>query len=73
MHILRWTALASDVIAVAVARPHDGDGAWTAYIKAVPGKRHVDEYMDVVHWGDILPPKVAVSIFPEQVGKSYVY
>ena len=58
---LIYQALASQVIAVAVINHPRGD--WSAYIGAVPGKRHKDEWQEVVDQGSKLPRHVAEEIF----------
>lgn len=70
MEIIRYVALAVDVLAVAVNRPYDG--GWCAYAMAVQGINHDVEYPRVAEIGDKLPERVALAIFPEQEGRYYV-
>jgi hypothetical protein len=58
----QWVALDQKVIAVAV----EGEvGDWTAYIGAVEGKNHYEEWRQVAKHGSTLPRKVAEAIFPD--------
>ena len=57
-----YKALACRVLAVAVARLDYG-ASWTAYIDAVPGKKHEDEWQKVRDGGIKLPKEVAKAIF----------
>jgi hypothetical protein len=57
---IQYRALAQHVLAVATTRV---DG-WCAYIDAVPGHRHSEEYGEVLKHGDKLPEKVARALFP---------
>lgn len=52
--------LASKVLCVAVINEVD----WSAYIDAVPGKNHEDEYMEVAKHGTKLKREMAEFIFP---------
>jgi hypothetical protein len=65
----RYVALASRVIAVAVIYEWDKEAVigwdWSAYIDAVDGYDHSEEYMDVARHGDKLPKAVAVILFPQ--------
>lgn len=60
-------ALAQKVIAVAVVNTIYGD--WSAYIDAVPGIMHKNEFMEVVNLGEKLPEKIAVILFPHVAKK----
>ena len=55
-------ALDSKVIAVA-SEGYNND--WTAYIGAVEGKNHEDEWEGVLHNGTKLPQAIAEILFPE--------
>ncbi len=54
-------ALAMRVLAVAQTRI---EGTWCAYIDAVPGARHREEYAAVLRHGDKLDEEVAAALFP---------
>ena len=54
-------AFSSRVLAVAV---QGGIGDWCAYIDAVPGKDHKEEFEEVARKGEKLPQAVANVIFP---------
>jgi hypothetical protein len=54
-------ALAMRVLAVATTRV---EGAWCAYIDAVPGQRHRDEYQAVLDHGEKLREDIARVMFP---------
>ena len=56
-----WRALHYDVLVVAV-EGHNHD--WAAYIKAVPGENHDEEWMEVYHHGGKLSEEVANLLFP---------
>ena len=58
----RWIALDCRVLVVA-AEGYCGD--WAAYIGAVEGNSHDEEWEDVLHHGAKLPEKVAVVLFPD--------
>jgi len=58
----RWIALDNRVLAVAT-EGYCGD--WAAYIGAVEGYCHEEEYMGVLHHGSKLPEKVAEVLFPD--------
>lgn len=58
----KWKALAQNVIAV--ASPRYGN-RWKAYIAAVPGVSHRDEWQAVADNGHILDEAVARAIFPD--------
>ena len=59
--MMRYRALDSKVLAVAVKRV---EGAWCAYIGAVPGDNHGREVEQVFKWGSKLSEDVAKAIFP---------
>ena len=63
--IAGWYALDRRVIAVGV---HDGT-LWTAYIGAVPGERHEEEYKSVMENGTKLSKNLATYLFPELAEK----
>lgn len=69
--------MSQKVIAVAVDRSHEasgrGGGLWCAYINAVPGQSHREEYADVAKWGAKLRKEIAEAIFPECAGRPYAY
>jgi hypothetical protein len=61
--IIDYRALDSKVLVVAVAQePID---EWSAYIGAVPGKHHSQEYLDVKAEGSKLSQEIASVIFPD--------
>ena len=62
MRKTRWMALDSRVIAVAV---EGSIGDWTAYIGAVQGKNHNEEWEEVAQRGTKLPKEVAQLLFPD--------
>ena len=62
MRKTRWMALDSRVIAVAV---EGGIGDWAAYIGAVEGKNHNEEWEEVARRGTKLPREVAERLFPD--------
>ena len=59
---IEYKALAQRVLAVAV---EGNAGDWSAYIDAVPGNRHDDEYLEVKDNGEKLPEAVAKILFPD--------
>ena len=59
---IRRRALAMRVLAVAQTRI---EGAWKAYVDAVPGIRHVDEISGVLQNGTELREEMARLLFPE--------
>jgi hypothetical protein len=63
-------ALARCVLAVAHTRI---EGAWCAYIDAVPGRRHVDEAQAVLDHGAKLGKDVACVLFPLFADIPYAY
>ncbi len=60
--VIRWKPLASRVLIVAKTR---AEGAWKAYIDAVPGIRHRDEVDEVLDYGDEASETIARIMFPE--------
>ena len=65
---VRRRALAQKVLSVAVTRI---EGAWAAYVDAVPGQKHSLEFEAVLDNGAKLDEAVARSIFPEFDGLTY--
>jgi hypothetical protein len=61
--IRRYRALSARVIAVASVNEDVGD--WAAYIDAVPGKRHDDEWQEVARSGNKLQQSIAEILFPD--------
>jgi hypothetical protein len=61
-------ALARRVLCVSKTRI---TGEWAAYVDAVPGKRHEDEWEEVARTGSKLDEPVARLLFPEYVGRGY--
>lgn len=61
-------ALASRVLAVARTRR---EGAWNAYVDAVPGVNHDHEEGAVFDYGDKLDERLALAIFPRFEGIPY--
>ena len=70
---LRYTALATNVIAVAsINHTEKGDlFDWAAYIGAVLGMNHEYEYKEVAKHGAKLSPIIAVAMFPDMDIKKY--
>lgn len=64
---VRRFALDCRVLAVAKV----GEDGWRAYIGAVPGLNHDDEWEEVLRHGAKLPEAVALAIFPEFAGVAY--
>lgn len=61
-HLTRWIALDSKVLVVASCQ----DGReWSAYIGAVEGKKHDDEWYEVLRHGSKLPRRIAEILFPD--------
>jgi hypothetical protein len=59
---VKWIALDARVIAVAV----EGENKdWSAYIGAVSGKDHTEEWKEVLKKGSKLPKEVAEVLFPD--------
>lgn len=67
---IRWIALARRVLVVANTRI---EGAWNAYIDAVPGENHDREWEEVKSHGAKLPEQVARSLFPDFEGVPYAH
>jgi len=59
---IRIYALASQVLAVATTRI---EGTWKAYINAVPGINHSEEFDDVLRHGEDPGERIARAIFSE--------
>lgn len=57
---INYVVLASKVLAVCVVSKYD----WTAYVDAVPGQNHENEYLAVARMGCKLPLEVAMLLFP---------
>ena len=64
----RWVALSRQVLAVATSRI---EGTWSAYIDAVPGKNHDDEWEEVLRVGAKLREEVARVLFRAFDGVPY--
>ena len=60
--IQRYRALARRVLVVAQTRV---ECQWSAYVDAVPGYNHEDEWQEVLHHGAKAPEGVARALFPE--------
>jgi len=58
----RVRALSSRVLCVARTRI---EGAWAAYVDAVPGKSHAGEWEPVLEHGAKLDERLARVLFPE--------
>jgi hypothetical protein len=65
--VVRFIALSPRVLAVAVVNTRIGD--WSAFIEAVPGRKHEDEYMVVARIGTKLPFDVAKVLFSYEASK----
>ena len=63
-----YCALHQFVICAATTRI---EGAWSAYCMNVPGCNHRLEYPEVLKYGDKLPEKVALALFPQFEGVFY--
>ena len=61
-------ALSSKVLAVAATRP---DGTWKAYVDAVPGMDHDQEWEAVLSQGCQMMEQWARGIFPRLEGMRY--
>ncbi len=57
-----YVTLSRQVVAVATTRV---EGAWSAYIGAVHGECHADEWRQVLNHGDKLGEEIAKAIFPQ--------
>ena len=55
----KYVALDQHVLLVAVSNEYD----WTAYIGAVPGRRHEDEFMEVASHGSKVSKELAELFF----------
>ena len=64
-----WKALDSKVLVVASAT--HGINEWTAYIGAVPGKNHDQEWNEVATHGSTLSYEIAKFLFPDFNKKYY--
>ena len=62
-------ALDSKVLAIAIEWT---SGDWTAYINAVPGKSHADEWEHAMQHGSRLDKKIAFAIFPNWADRDYI-
>jgi len=60
--IIDYRALDRKVLCVAVKRV---EGAWCAYIGAVPGESHIAELDQVKRHGAKLPEDIALVVFPK--------
>lgn len=72
----RMFTLATKVLAVAVINKRNDTGKlfdWTAYIDAVPGQNHEEEYMDVARVGDKLPKEIGIILFPNLDSNKWRY
>lgn len=58
---VQWIPLARRVLVVAAPRV---EGAWKAYIDAVPGMNHPEEVDEVLRVGATVPEAVARAMFP---------
>jgi len=66
LYIFDWRALDKRVLVVAcVTKFPDGGGDWAAYIGAVAGTRHSDEWEEVRAYGSKLYEGFAALLFPE--------
>ena len=65
---IEYKALASKVLVAAKTRV---EGTWKAYCDAIPGKKHSEEWQEVLKHGDQLSEKVARAIFPRFEGIPY--
>lgn len=65
--MLRYRALDRQVLIVAVVNTIVGD--WSAYIGAVPGECHEDEYEEVAAYGTKLSKELATVLFPDLAKK----
>jgi len=68
--LTRYRALSTKVLAVAKTRI---EGAWAAYIDAVPGQSHDDEWTPVLERGTKLDESIAIAIFPSFADLPYAY
>ena len=70
--IVTYRALDKKVLCVAVKRV---EGAWCAFIGAVPGESHEAELEDVKLYGAKLPESIALEVFPrfKKAGLPYAW
>jgi len=68
--IVDYRALDRKVLCVAVKRV---EGAWCAYIAAVPGENHQKELDLVKRFGAKLPKEIALEVFPQFKGLGLLY
>ena len=70
-----FRALAQKVLAVLVIDccSETGECDCSAYIDAVPGENHENEYLSVAIVGSRIPPAIAFEIFPQLKEKKYHY
>jgi len=70
-----YKALGQRVLAVAVVNYRDDAKSevfdWAAYIDAVPGESHDNEYIKVSEYGSKLSPELGLFLFPEYDPESY--
>ena len=65
---IEFRPLAQKVLAVLVINCCSETGEWydcAAYIDAVPGENHDNEYIRVAKSGTKIPPTIASEIFPD--------
>ncbi len=67
-HIVRRLPLHMKVLCVAHTRI---EGTWRAYCAPVPGERHEDEMQFVFDWGEAIPERIALAMFPDFKGIPY--
>lgn len=60
--LIRYRALSSKVLVVAQTRI---ETAWCAFVDAVPGENHRDEFKAVASYGAKVDEKLARLLFPE--------
>ena len=68
--VVIWSALSVRVLAVARTRV---EGAWCAYIDAVPGQNHDNEQAPVLLHGAKMSERVARAIFGAMEGIPYAH
>ncbi len=62
----KYIPLAMRVLAVAVINTHDEKVFdWAAYIDAVPGQNHENEYLNVAENGSKTSKEIAEVLFPD--------
>ncbi len=60
-----YRALSTKVLVVAIVNQYDtGYEDWAAYIDAVEGQSHKNEFMDVARYGSKIDQRIAAIIFP---------